>query len=184
MKRLILFIQITVFTSILHAGDNICFDENNAFLTQAPVGWVADTAKAKELGLCAVYVVKGKDFDSSPAIIYPRLGGTANEGKAAVEEFILESTALLKDSKTLKVLTKPAIKNKSGLKFEIRHFLNGPPPNDFEAIAYHAGKKAVLVLVLSTRSEKAFDSHRMKLAEFVKTIKPLSQKELEKYKNK
>lgn len=167
------------------AADNICFVQNNAFSTQAPSGWVADTAKAKDLGLCVVYFLKGKDFDSSPAIIYPRLVASEKEGKAAIEKLLAEDTARLKEKSTsVKVLEQPAIKNKFNLIFEMSHFRNGPQPNEFEAVAYHAGKKAILLSVLSTRNEKDFDSHRAKLNEFVGMIKPLSQKELEKYKAK
>lgn len=182
------FIMLLYFVGISHlacAADNICFDDNNAFSTQAPTGWVADTAKAKELGLCVVYFLKGKDFDSSPAIIYPRLVSSEKEGKAAIEKLLGEDTARLKEkSNTVKVIEQKSIKNKHGLNFEIRHFRNGPPPNEFEAVAYHAGKKAILISVLSTRSEKDFDTQRAKLNEFVGVIKPLSQNELEKYKAK
>lgn len=185
MKQFLTLWCAVGFSVSASSADNICFDQNNAFSTQAPSGWVADTAKAKELGLCVVYFLKDKDFDSSPAIIYPRLVASEKEGKVAIEKLLAEDTARLKEKSTsVKVLEQSAIKNKSDLVFEIRHFRNGPQPNEFEAVAYYAGKKAILLSVLSTRNEKDFDSHRAKLNEFVDMIKPLSQKELEKYKTK
>ena len=172
-------------SAAVFAADNICFDDNNAFSTQAPTGWVSDTTKAKELGLCVVYYLKGKDFDTSPAIIYPRLVNSEKEGKPAIEKLLSEDTARLKEkSNKVKVTDQKSIKNKNDLTFEIRHFRNGPPPNEFEAVAYHAAKKAILISVLSTRSEKNFDLHIAKLNEFVEKIKPLTQKELEKYRAK
>lgn len=174
-----------MFVAAAQAADNICYDENNAFTTQAPEGWVADSVKAKELGLCIVYFVEGKDFDSSPAIIYPRLVSSEKSGQAAIQEIVDENTLRLKEnSKIFKVVKQPGLKNKSNLKFEFRHFRNGPTPNEFEAVAYHAGKKAVILSVLSTRSEKDFEVHKPKLKEFVRTIKPMTQKELEKFKTK
>ncbi len=146
---------------------------------------MSDAAKAKELGLCILYYVEGNTFDSSPAIIYPRLVSSEKEGQSAIEKVISDDTVRLKEkSKSLKVLEQPAIKNNSNLDFSFRHFRNGPTPNEFEAVAYHSGKKAVLLAVLSTRDEKDFESHKNKLNEFVTTIKPMSQKELQKYKTK
>lgn len=185
MKLSFMFLFLVMFLSAAKAADSICFDEHNAFSTQAPSGWVSDTAKAKELGICVVYFLKGKDFDSSPAVIYPRLVSSEKIGKAAIEKILDEDTSRLKaKSTTTKVIEQPIVKNKSNLEFEIRHFRYGPPPNEFEAVAYHAGNKAVLLSVLSARSEKDFNSQKSKLNEFVGAILPISRRELEKYKSK
>lgn len=183
MKRILIFLQLIIFSFSAKAADSICFDGNNAFLTTAPKGWVSDTVKAKELGLCVVYYLKGKDFDSSPAIIYPRLVTSEKDGDDAIEDIVnADFNRLKKKSVSAKISERPSIKNKFNLAFKIHHFKNGPSPNEFEAVAYHAGKKAVLLLVLSTRDEKDFLLQESALIEFADQIKPLSQSELAKLK--
>lgn len=190
MRLLLIFLATltflaTWFSANAPASDAICFDGNNSFATQAPSGWVADFDKAKEFGLCVIYYVRGTTFDSSPAVIYPNLVTTKLNGKAAVDDNIALNTGRLKKRKpTVKVESKKPIKNKHGLSFEIRYFIEGPPPQEFEAVAYHAGKNAVLLSVFSTRSKKAFDSHKGKLNEFVEKIRQVSKDELKKHQKK
>ena len=183
--RIFLICLMTCFSTNVLASDAICFDDKNSFATQAPSGWVADFDKAKELGLCVIYYVRGTTFDSSPAVIYPNLVTTKLNGKAAIDDNIALNTGRLKKRKpTVKIESKKAIKNKNGLGFEIRYFIEGPPPQEYEAVAYHAGKNAVLLSVFSTRSKKAFDSHKGKLNEFVEKIRRVSKDELKKHQKK
>lgn len=156
------------------ANESICFDKNQSFASFAPKGWVADFEKAKVLGACVVYYLKGETFDSSPAIIYPVLAGMKRSGAQAVVDNIAHNTRLLKSRKpTLKVIKKKSVTNSSGLKFEIRHFSNGPAPQEFEAVGYHGVKNAVLLAVYSTRSQDNFNKHLKAHKEFLMAIKPM-----------
>ncbi len=183
LKNILIGLFSASLSLMAHAADNICYDEANAFSTQAPEGWVADSEKAKELGLCIVYYLKGKDFDSSPAVIYPNLVKSDKNGQAAVDKILAGDIATFKEkSETLEILKQSPIQSKSKLDFAVRHFRKGPPPNEFEAVAYHPGKKAVLIVVLSSRNEKDFDTQKVKLEEFLKAIKPVSRKDLAQYR--
>jgi hypothetical protein len=162
------------------AADTICFDKGNAFATSAPKGWVSNKEQAAQLGLCVVYHVKGANFDSSPAVIYPRLVATRDEGDEAIKQIIAQNTTILRRvSKSLEVSKLPAQTNASGLIFQIRHFFDGPPPNEFEAVAYHAGRQAVLLAVFSSRTRHGFESQLPKFHEFLMSIRPVSRTELE-----
>lgn len=182
--RILTLIFLTFAVGRSFASDAICYDDNNSFATQAPVGWIADFNQAKQLGLCVVYYMKGYTFDSSPAIIYPRLMTTEDQGDKAISRIISEDTDRLKKkgASELKVTEQPKTKNNHGLEFQFRHYANGPAPNEFEAVSYYAGKKAVLLSVFSTRSKDAFEKHNSKLKEFVMGIKPVSKDELKKIK--
>ena len=183
--KLIVLMFATLFSAQAMASDSICFDDNNAFGTQAPKGWVADFNKAKQLGLCVIYYVEGYDFNSSPAVIYPNLLSSEEQGENAIKEMIAYNTKRLRarGAPKLKVVEKSKITNPHGLEFHFRYFSNGPAPQEFEALAYHAGNKVVLLSVFSARSLKAFEAHKKKLEEFAMDIRPVSREEVKKYKS-
>lgn len=167
------------------ADHSICFDDQNAFVSSAPKGWVADYKKGKELGLCVLYYLKGSTFDSSPAVLYPNLV-QSNNSSAKIKEIVEINSQRLREKKSdITIQSKPSQKNKHGLLFENRHFLEGPSPQEYEAVAYHAAKgNSVLMAVLSTRSKNDFEKHKSSLTEFVETVRPISRNELDKFKKK
>ena len=76
--------------------------KNTTIGTKAPEGWTLDSTTARQYGLCAFYMPKGKNFHNAPAIIYPRTSPNHSE----IESVIKESVARMKSSKGFKVLKK------------------------------------------------------------------------------
>lgn len=146
--------------SAAHAQTVMCPGTEPAVQLQIPDGWKADATIARRLGVCAVFEKLNTDFDSSPAIIYPNIVPTSvtlpryPNGSVNLTTFINDDVASFRaKSVTLRIRSAEDIATPLGDVFVVRDFLNGPPPNEFEESAYLAVGKAVLVLVLSARSE-------------------------------
>ena len=176
--RTVIVVCMLMLASNGFAAGSICYDDNNAFATVAPDGWVADYDTANRLGLCVMYILEGTDFDTSPAVIYPRLVATEDPDETAVSNMILQSEKMLRDrgGDKLSIIALPTETNGHGVEFQVRYFRDGPAPNEYEMVAYHGAKNAVFLVVYSTRSESVFEAHKAKLKEVLGQVVPMSRK--------
>lgn len=137
----------------IKAIDSVLLKGKASIGTKTPSNWIP-VRNPKNMGLCVAYVLKGHTFDDSPSIIYPRLVGSS------IEAIVSESVDHLKKlSKTFRLEKKKDYRSKKGATFAIRYFLNGPNPNEFEAVGYLAHKGQVLIVVYSSRDRESFDEH-------------------------
>lgn len=149
--------QIELENAEKYVGGVICYQEGAAFLMIPPDGWVGDPAAAGQLGLCGVFYPAGYDFNSAPAVMYPRLAkafpGDSLEDRAQKQaEFTLREFRILPGGQDLTLRKGKAYTTTGGLTFALRRFDNGPPPNVSEAAAYTIHNDAILIVVLSAKS--------------------------------
>ena len=135
----------------------ICYQEDAAFLMVPPEGWVGDPAAANQLGLCGVFYPVDYDFNTAPAVMYPRLmkafPGDSLEDRAQKQaEFTLRKFRALPGGQGLILRKEKAYTAGGGLTFALRRFDNGPPPNVAEAAAYAIHNDAIFIVVLSAKS--------------------------------
>lgn len=178
MRYLQCFVALAaLLPAALHAQE-ICYSGNSSFAMSAPEGWRADEEGARRLGICVVYVLKESTFDDSPAVIYPNLVPVPPDsaGNIDLPAFVERDLERFRErASTLKVTDGGSRETGAGLRFVSRRLLEGPRPNEFEEIAYHATEDAVLIAVLSTRTLAALDANRPALLAFLEGIRPLSR---------
>lgn len=133
----------------------VLIDQDIALLSSAPSGWILDHAAATQTGMCAVYVLKGHNFENSPYLIYPRIA--ENGGDAAITTAVQDLAAIYKShSAQFSLEEKDDYTSKQGLIFKVRYFWDGPPPRGFEAVAYLSYKEKLYISVYSTKSRDEF----------------------------
>ncbi len=127
-----------------------------------PAGWVQDMEATRKNGL-SMYVPKGKDFGSAPALMYVRV--SFNSDKRSIDKFIEVAherwRGAVKDTKISKVAGE---KRDNGLPdFQVYRFENPSQAQQaFEMIAYgedkdQDGNAFFLMIALSAASQKALD---------------------------
>lgn len=148
--------------------DAIILQGDSSIGVHAPNNWILDKTTAENFGMCAMYIVNGSTFDNSPAIIYPRL-----VSKNSIESAVQEQAKKYKElSPKFTVETVPKYKNKKGLTFEVRKFLNGPSPNNFEIVGYFKFKKELFLAVYSAKELNSFNKHKTAFNNFLDRVYP------------
>ena len=137
----------------------ICYRGSDGFVVAPPEGWVNLPEAAAASGVCVMYAPAGFNFDNAPAVIYPRLAALPDPAAdpdpvQAMVESMLEYFAGQPDGQRVEVVVGPALESEHGLRFASRYFNNGPDPNNYELVAYHAAESSMLLLVLSANTEK------------------------------
>lgn len=127
-----------------------------------PNGWVQDMDASKKNGL-PMYVPKGKDFGSAPAVMYVRV--SFNSDKRSMDKFIEVAherwREAVKDTKIDKIASEK--RDNGQPDFLIYHFENPSRPQQaYEMIAYGEdkdkdGNPFFLMIALSAASQKALD---------------------------
>lgn len=151
-----------------------CYDSNNTVGVEAPKGWIADFDTAKKIGVCAFFYPEEFKFKNAPIVFYPNISDSGLKianGKIDIEAFIKSDLESFKTkSLKLKIETLTPFTSDSGLKFIIKKIVNGPPPNEFEAIAYLPMNKAVFLGVFSSRSEKDFKKYESSIIKILNLV--------------
>ncbi|MNK86421.1 hypothetical protein D3C87_1063320 [compost metagenome] len=151
----------------------VLIDQEAALLSSAPSGWILDHAAATQMGMCAVYVLKDHNFETSPYLIYPRFAEKG--GDAAITAAIQELAAIYKShSAGFSLEEKDDYTSKQGLVFKVRYFWDGPPPRGFEAVAYLTYKEKLYISVYSTKSRDEFLKQVSSFYSYLDTVAPYS----------
>lgn len=179
MKQLLMFLLV-LFLFFTEAKENSIKDVDAVSIqsdvtvgTKAPDGWVRDNTLFSRYGVCAFYYIKGKDFNSSPVVIYPKIiFGQA--GEKAINSIVSNMVKTFKSSKAFRLKNEKPYQSKNGFNFVVKHFLNGPPPNQFEAVGYLSFKNSIFLLVYSARTEVDFNKYMSKFTEALDRVSPYS----------
>lgn len=144
------------------SGDvgGILYHRSKGFLINPPQGFVNDKGAAERLGVPLLYVPEGKNFETARVFIYPKTGTISGEGEDAVSflvAFTCSKLATRPGGQNLTVKEGRNIPTRTGGKFFVRHFNQGPPPNEWETVAYLSKGGTVLMLVLSARDAEERD---------------------------
>lgn len=179
INKKICFSLIFFLSTTLLADTNICFNKKTAFSVTGIDGWTEDYVNAKKLGLCVLYVVKGYNFDNSPAIFYPNLADAEKniKNEKNIESFIKDDLKHFQ-SKNTKITKSENLNTKNSMKFFIRNIVDGPPPNEFESIAYAPADESVFMGVISARNSESLKKYNNEFLKILENIKPLKKSDL------
>ncbi len=152
---LILMAPQIPYASKMESGSGIVYGEQHAFLISAPPGWILDNESAADQGIHAVFYPKGSSWDKAPAVMYAN-SVKKHKGAATVQEFINSDFARFKKSNPKIAISEGRpLKTEDGKIAQVRVF-KGDQWGNWEAAAYIDEPVAVVILVLSARSQEAF----------------------------
>ena len=145
-----------------------------ALLSEAPSGWVLDRKSAESMGICALYTLENRNFDTSPLLIYPRLASKG--GDEAIAASVLELSTIYRNHSDKFVLEEKAdFTTKLGQTFKVRYYLNGPAPRSFEAVAYLTYKERLYISVYSATNQDDFLNGVRSFYEYLESVSPYAQ---------
>lgn len=130
------------------------YAEGGAFMIEAPNGWIADHETGQQMGICCVFYLAGYNFDDAETIIYPNIA-TKGAGQATLKEFMEFDLADFREHNpgmTYEDAEDVPMKNKRVAKLRYFHGVN---KGSSEAIAYIDEEKAIALVVVSSKTEKA-----------------------------
>lgn len=155
--------------------DMVLIQEETTIGFHAPTDFFLDRETGESFGLCGFYVKTGKTFHTSPAIIYAQVAHAGISGDKGIEQLIKEvSKSYSSRSKDFKVEKKSPYLSKNKSIFEVRYFLNGPPPNNFEAGGYLKMNSRVIQIIYSAKLEKDFEHNIKSFYDFLERVQPYS----------
>ncbi len=141
----------------------IIYGKNYSFTLTAPRGWVLDDSSGRGQGVQAVFYPKDSSWKNGAAVMYASVYQKIDPNKESVQTVIANDIAeYKKNSAELKVvdaepvLTRTDARSKDK-KATVKYF-TGDRNANAEAVAYVDEGKVVVMLVLSARSQKDFDS--------------------------
>ena len=145
---------------------SICYAGEMAYTIAAPEGWQIDNRAGKSNGLCTLLYPKGSSWSDGPAVMYPNLLEKGNEELATVVRRDLDrlreasSDVVVADSKLPPGPESPAVVKR----------IHGKEVNGYQEYAYLDGKKAVIVLVLASRTQSDFEGALPAFAKLVRSV--------------
>lgn len=176
MKYLIFFFGFFVLTHFSNADDKICFSSEVGFRMKQIKGWDNSLILS---GYCGIQVIKGFNFNTSAALIYPRLSKLTSLENS--KKYITEDLRnLTKNSPKLKIKDLPNYKSKNGLEFKIKELRGQESPMSYEIFAYNLQKSTLLNVVFSSDKEDVFKKHRSSFFSFLDQIDLVSSDDLKK----
>ena len=170
-RRLYVVIALMLLCSFAYAqekseksGDSgIIYGENHAFTLTAPEGWVLDNTSGRGQGLQAVFYPQGSSWQKGAAVMYANVYQKRNVKEEPLEKVIEGDVAEFRkrsaelnvtDAEPIHLVKDERVKDK---KATVKYF-TGDAHGNHEAVAYVDEGKVVVMLVLSARSKKVFES--------------------------
>jgi hypothetical protein len=130
------------------------YGDSHAFFITAPAGWVLDNRSGLGNGVHAGFYPKGSSWRDSPAVMYAN--GVGRSSGETLDSFIADDIETFRSrSPQIQVKEGPSIKTEDGRVAVVRYF-SGDQSGNYEAVAYIAEKRAIIVLALSARSQDAY----------------------------
>ena len=145
---------------------SVCYAGEVAYTIAAPDGWQIDNRAGNANGLCTLLYPKGTSWKDGPAVMYPNLIEKGNEKFAAVVRRDVDrlrqasSDVVVADSKL-----PPGPESRAVVKR-----IHGKDVNGYQEYAYLDGKRAVIVLVLASRTQADFQRALPAFAKLVRSI--------------
>ena len=153
-------------------NSGIIYGANHAFTLTAPKGWVLDNTSGKGQGLQAVFYPEGSSWKNGAAVMYANVYQKKNVKEESLEKVIAgDIDEYKKRSPELKItdaeplLTAKDVRVKD--KKAIIKYFTGDENGNHEAVAYVDEGKVVVMLVLTARSKKDFESSLSAFKELV-----------------
>lgn len=167
----------TVFASRVVAqtagGAGIVYGRDHAFAIQAPRGWTLDNVSGKAQGLHAVFYRNGESWQKAGTVMYANTASKRVAGQRTLEELMeFDLARFLEGAPKLRV-TAPTELAAGTSKALIRRF-EGDQHGNYEAVAYIDEKLTIVMLVLTSRTQKGFDEAYADFETLVKSYRFLS----------
>jgi hypothetical protein len=135
-----------------HSG--LVFGDNHAFWLTAPPGWVLDNKSGVSDGLQAVFYPAGQSWRDGIAVMY---SNAASKQVKSLAVFIAGDVDRFKSqSPKISVRDAPSAKTRDGKTATVKLF-RGDAAGNSEAVAYVEEDKVFVLIVLSSRNERAFE---------------------------
>lgn len=165
IKAIPVLFALVFFWSVASAQDDsgVIFGNNYSFTLTAPKGWVLDNSSGRGQGLQAVFYPKGSSWKTGAAVMYANVYQETDPSKESLQTVIANDvTEYKKNSVDLKVVDAESILTRTDprsrdKKATVKHFTDDRNANT-EAVAYIDEGKVVVMIVLSARSQRDFDS--------------------------
>jgi hypothetical protein len=144
----------------------VVYGDSHAFFITAPPGWVLDNQSGLADRVHAAFYPKGSNWTDSAAVMYAN--GAARSSGETLDSFIADDVKTFRDrSPQIQVKEGSRIKTKDGRMALVRYF-SGERSGNYEAVAYIAEKRAIVVLALSARSQDAYQRSLASFGELVR----------------
>jgi hypothetical protein len=139
------------------SGDSgIIYGKDHAYALTAPKCWVLDNKAGMKDGLYAVFYPEGSSWANGTVVMYTNVG--SKDANQTVDGFILgDINQFKRESPNIKITDADAVTLEKGKKALVRYF-TGDANGNFEAVGYIDEPKVVLMVVLTSRNKKDFDS--------------------------
>jgi hypothetical protein len=167
-------LALAVSTQAGEDGTGIIYGPDHAFAVTAPSGWVLDNKSGVGQGLWAVLYPVDSSWKDSKVVMYintaPKAGDPTLDGLIAGD---LERQR--KESPGLHVKPGEPIELQDGTKARVHHW-SGDRWGNRESIAYIEAPTVWVMVVLSSRDEKAYKSALPAFSSLTKTYKFLTSR--------
>ncbi len=170
-----LFFIFSVFIAIpsicLSAADTqqmsgLVYGDGYSFWIDAPKGWVLDPKTAKEYGLNVVLFQAGFSFRNAPAVMYT---SKLKRNEKVADAMNHEANTYREKYKGIQISRRPSIKTKDNKIALVQYYKGDKKDQTDEAVAFIQENGFIILLVLSARSDSAFDEAYPAYQDFVKS---------------
>jgi hypothetical protein len=147
-------------------SSGILYDNGIAIAVSAPDGWVIDDESGVSAGLHAVFYPKGSSWQGSDTVMYAQISHKSDCKSATIEKVMTLDACEPMDFKLdVKVKNGGVLKTTKGKDAVVRLFSGAVN----QAVAYIDEEKAVVRLVLSSKTKKGLKEAMPAFKEFVGT---------------
>lgn len=139
------------------ANSGIIYGKNHVYTLTAPKGWVLDNKSGVSQGLYAVFYPQNSSWKDGVSVMYANVWEKQNTNQTVKDAIANDIAEFKKNSPDLKVEDAKAIELGKGKTATVRYFSNDTNSNS-EAVAYIEEEKVVVLIILTSRTKKDFES--------------------------
>jgi len=132
----------------------LVYGEGYSFWIDAPKGWELDPKTAKEYGVNVVLYPTGSSFQNAPAVMY---ANTLRKDETVQDVMKHEADTYREKYKGIQISSRPELQTKDRTIAHVQCYKGEKENQSDEAVAFIHEKGFYVLLVLSARSEHAFE---------------------------
>lgn len=156
-------------------GTGIIYGRDHAYMLTAPKDWVMDNQSGVSQGLHAVFYPKGSSWGKGIVVLYTNVLGKANEKQSLQDLIDGDVRGFKQNSPNLKIEDGETIALEKGKSAVIKNFSNDANGN-YESVAYINEPKVAVIIVLSSRSKKDYETSQSAFRELIASYVFVSDK--------
>lgn len=144
----------------------IIFGRSHAYMLKAPKDWVMDNQSGVSQGIQAVFYPKGSSWNKGAVVMYTNVMLKANEKQSLQELIDQDIRGFKQNSPNLKIEDGEILTLEKGKSAVVKKFSNDANGN-YESVAYIDETKVAVIIVLTSRSKKDFETSLSAFRELV-----------------